>query len=241
MPTPSIKPAATVPKQTLVTAAYDRLRRDIQRGVLRPGERLRLQQLGETYQCGTGALREALSRLVGDSMVAFEDRRGFSVPLINEKHLTDLLELRMVLEERALRESIARGGVEWEVDVMSAFHRLSRAGEQRKDPRIVSEDWEREHGAFHRALVGAYDFPLMHQLRETVNAQFDRYRHVYIQYASRGRDHLAEHREIMEVALRRNADETVRLTRKHLKKTVDLLLAAGFPQDRELTRGRSRR
>ena len=62
-------------------------------------------------------------------------------------------------------------------------------------------------------------------------AQSDRYRHIYLQYASQGRDHGDEHRQIMEAALRRDADQTVELMRRHLKRTVDLLLAAGFAQE----------
>jgi DNA-binding GntR family transcriptional regulator len=228
--TPATGGAATKP--TLVSAAYDRLRRDILRGILRPGERLRLQQLSDAYGCGMGALREALSRLVGDSMVEFEDRRGFSVPAITRKDLSDLLEMRLLLEETALRAAIAKGGVEWEVAVMAAFHRLSRSSDPRtSDPRVVDDDWEHAHSEFHRALVSACDFPLLQQFREVVLAQSDRYRHIYLHYASKGRDHLAEHRLIMEAALRRDADQTVDLMHRHLKRTVDLLLAAGFAQE----------
>jgi DNA-binding GntR family transcriptional regulator len=223
---------APATKPTLVTTAYDRLRRDILRGVLRPGERLRLRVLADHYDCGMGALREALSRLIGDNMVAFEDRRGFSVPAITRKDLSDLLEMRLLLEEKALRESISRGGVDWEVAVMAAFHRLSRASEPRDaDPRIVDEDWEHAHSEFHRALVSGYDLPLLQQFRTVVLAQSDRYRHIYLHYASKGRDHHAEHRQIMEAALRRDADQTVELMSRHLKRTVDLLLAAGFAQE----------
>ncbi len=232
------KPAAPAPaappatKPTLVTAVHDRLRRDILRGVLAPGKRLRLQELSDAYGCGMGALREALSRLVGDSIVEFEDRRGFTVPAITGKDLSDLLEMRLLLEEKALRDSLAKGGVEWEVEVLAAFHRLSRTSDIRAgDPRIVSEEWERAHSAFHHALVAACDFPLLQQFREVVMAQSDRYRHIYLQYASQGRDHGDEHRQIMEAALRRDADQTVELMRRHLKRTVDLLLAAGFAQE----------
>jgi GntR family transcriptional regulator, carbon starvation induced regulator len=56
-----------------------------------------------------------------------------------------------------------------------------------------------------------------------------------------GRDHLAEHRAILEAALRRDADEVVVLMRKHLKRTVDLLLAAGFARDGDKRRKRTRK
>jgi GntR family transcriptional regulator, carbon starvation induced regulator len=154
------------------------------------------------------------------------------VPAITRKDLSDLMEMRLLLEEKALRESILKGGVEWEVAVMAAFHRLSRAGDKRLgDPRVIDDDWEAAHTAFHHALVSGYDSPMLRQFRDVVLAQSDRYRHIYLQYASKGRDHLSEHRQIMDAALRRDADHTVELVTKHLKRTVDLLLSAGFAQD----------
>lgn len=217
-------------KRTLATAAYDRLRHDILHCVLPPGERLRLHQLAETYNFGVGSLREALYRLVGDGLVVSEEQRGFSVSTVSRDHLVDLLQMRLLLEEEGLRKSIAHGGVEWEVDVMSSFHRLSKVSDRNPaDPRLVDPEWERCHAAFHLALVAGCRSPLLLQMREAVYAQGDRYRHFYLAYVAGERDHVTEHRLLMEAALRRDADETVRLIRRHLELTVNSLLAYGMP------------
>src|SRR5581483_10528329 len=123
-------PEASSQKRTLATTIYDRLRADILTCALMPGERLRLHQLAEQYDCGVGALREALNRLVGDGLVASEEQRGFSVSTVSRDHLLDLLHMRLLLEEQGIRRSIERGGVDWEVGVMSAFHRLSKVNER---------------------------------------------------------------------------------------------------------------
>jgi DNA-binding GntR family transcriptional regulator len=213
-------------KRTLATAAYDRLRRDILHCVLRPGERLRLHQLAEAYDFGIGPLREALNRLTGDGLVAFEEQRGFSVSTVSREHLADLLDIRLMLEERGLRRSIELGGVDWEVGVVSAFHRLSKASDRNPaDPRLVDPEWERHHAAFHHALLAGCQSPLLLQMWETIYAQGDRYRYLYLNYVGGRRDHLAEHRRIMESVLRRDADESVQLVRRHLETTVNSLLA----------------
>jgi DNA-binding GntR family transcriptional regulator len=216
-------------KRTLATAAYDRLRADILGCILRPGERLRMHQLAEQYACGVGALREALNRLVGDGLVVSEEQRGFSVSTVSRDQLLDLLHIRLLLEEQGIRRSIELGGVDWEVEVMSAFHRLCKVDERNPDdPRLLDPEWERHHAAFHRALVGACRSPLLLQMRDAVYAQGDRYRHLYRAYLVGTRDHLAEHRVLMEAALRRDADETTRLIREHLELTVHSLLAQGM-------------
>lgn len=218
------------PKRTLAGAAYERLRQDILRCVLPPGERLRLHQLAATYGFGVGAIREALARLTGDGLVLAEEQRGFAVSAVSREHLLDLLQMRLLLEEEALRRSIALGGVDWEVEVMSAFHRLSKVSERHpSDLRIVDPEWELNHTAFHSALVSACGSPLLLQTRQGVYEQGQRYRHYYLAYVAGKRDHVAEHRKIMEVALGRKSEEAVSLLREHLKITVDSLLAHGMP------------
>lgn len=213
------------PKRTLAAAAYDQLRHDILHCVLQPGERLRLQQLADTYKFGIGSIREALYRLVGDGLVLTEDQRGFTVTPLSRESLLDLLRMRLLLEEHGIRESIKHGGVDWEVGVVSAFHRLAKGGDgHAADPRVVDPTWERHHANFHHSLVAGCNSPSLLQMRETVYVQGDRYRHFYLTYVAGERDHLAEHKLLMEAALRRDAEETVRLIRLHLKTTVDSLI-----------------
>jgi GntR family carbon starvation induced transcriptional regulator len=218
------------PKRTLATAAYDRLRHDILHCVLKPGERLRLHQLAESYNFGVGSIREALYRLVGDGLVVSEEQRGFSVSALSHDSLFDLLCMRLLLEEHGIRKSIEEGGVDWEVGVVSAFHRLAKGSSSNSaDPRLVDPEWERCHAAFHYSLVAGCNSPLLLQIREAVYAQGDRYRHFYLTYVAGQRDHLAEHRLLMEATLRRDVEEAVRLIRNHLETTVNSLLGYGIP------------
>lgn len=213
-------------KRTLASAAYDRLRADILGCVLRPGERLRLHQLAEHYACGVGVLREALNRLVGDGLVTSEEQRGFTVSTVSRDDLLDLLQMRLLLEERGIRLSIELGGVDWEVNLMSAFHRLCRVNERNPDdPRLLDPEWERYHAAFHHALVAGCQSPLLLRMRDAIYAQGDRYRHLYRAYLAGERDHLSEHRALMDAALERDADKTAQLIREHLELTVHSLLA----------------
>lgn len=218
------------PKRTLATAAYDRLRHDILHCVLKPGERLRLHQLAESYNFGVGSIREALYRLVGDGLVVSEEQRGFSVSALSHDSLFDLLRMRLLLEEHGIRKSIEDGSVDWEVGVMSAFHRVAKGSSSNSvDPRLVDPEWERCHAAFHYSLVAGCNSPLLLQIRKAVYAQGDRYRHFYLTYVAGQRDHLAEHRLLMEAALRRDAEKAVRLIRNHLETTVNSLLGYGIP------------
>jgi DNA-binding GntR family transcriptional regulator len=167
--------------------------------------------------------------LVGDGLVTSEEQRGFSVSTVSRDHLLDLLQMRLLLEERGIRRSIELGGVDWEVGVMSAFHRLCKVNERNpNDPRLLDPEWERHHAAFHHALVAGCQSPLLLQMRDAIYAQGDRYRHLYRAYLAGERDHLSEHRALTNAALQRDAEMTVRLIREHLELTVHSLLAQGM-------------
>jgi len=219
-------------KRTLASEAYDHLCRDVVHGVLKPGDKLRFNQLVESYGFGVSTLREALTRMMGDGLVVLEDQRGFTVSSVSRAQLLDLLQMRLLLEERAIRLSIERGGVEWEVGVMSAFHRLFKTERPTgEDPRLSDPNWEKCHADFHRALLAGCGSPLLLQMRDNLFMQGERYRRLYQKYVARERDHLGEHRLIMEAAQRRDADECVRLVCDHLRTTVDDVLASEFTQD----------
>jgi len=79
--------------KSLTSLAFERLRCDILAGELLPAERLRIQALSERYQVGATAIREALSRLVTEGLVAAEDQN---------KPLSDS-QLSQMLEEQGIQ------------------------------------------------------------------------------------------------------------------------------------------
>jgi len=116
--------ATSSPSKSLTSQVFGRLRTDILSGQLAPGERLRIQALSEQYAVGATAIREALSRLVSDGFVESEDQRGFCVAPVSRDELVDLTQTRIELESVALQQAVERGGIDWESQVLSSFHRL---------------------------------------------------------------------------------------------------------------------
>src|SRR6201987_2510605 len=111
---------------TRTRAIYERLRRDIIRGTLPPGEKLRIEVLRTRYNVGGTPLREALNRLSTEGLVTQSDQRGFRVTPVSADDLLELTRTRCLINEVALRESITRGGRDWEEGVLLALHRLWR-------------------------------------------------------------------------------------------------------------------
>jgi DNA-binding GntR family transcriptional regulator len=159
--------------------------------------------------------------------VVSEDQRGFRVASVSTEDLIDLTRLRQKLEGMALRMAIENGDDDWEAELVSAFHRLSKAPLRDPDePRFLSEAWEARHRAFHRTLVSACGSPRLLHLRDTLYDQSDRYRRLAVASKYDERDIFAEHKGIFEAAIRRDADAACRLLEAHLDLTARIVLQA---------------
>jgi len=213
--------------QTLNASALTQIRSDIITCRLMPNERLRVEALRERYGMGASPIREALMRLEAEGIVELEQNKGFKVSEVSRENLFDLMRTRVEIESVALRWSLEKGGVEWEANLLSAFHRLSR---QRKiDPLnsdAISEEWSNEHAAFHTAMVSACGSPTLLSIRSRLFEQADRY--VALSIMSNGplRDDVAEHKQLMRTALNRDLDKTLELNRMHITRTLDKVAAS---------------
>ena len=96
-------------KETLASQVYDRLRQDIISVAIEPGEKLHIRSLCARFDVGLSPMREALSRLSSEGLVAQSDHRGFAVAPMGEQDLVDLTRARCWLNELAIRKSIAHG------------------------------------------------------------------------------------------------------------------------------------
>lgn len=204
---------------------YRRLRSDILECRLMPGEKLGFQLLKDRYGAGVGTLREALSHLVGEGFVRTEAGHGFRVAPVSVGDLLDIVELRVDFETRALSDSIQRGDEQWEVEIISAFHLMSKV-----DPGATPQDgpawsdWSLRHQRFHAALVAACGSPWLLHFRAVLFDQASRYRRLAFLHHTRPRNKVDEHRSMMDAVLSRDVAKACDLTERHIRETVDTVL-----------------
>jgi DNA-binding GntR family transcriptional regulator len=216
--------------KSLTAIAFERLRVAILSGELLPRERLRIQALSGRYRVGATAVREALSRLVTEGLVASEEQRGFHVSPVSRAELLDLTQTRLRVEQVALRLSIAHGDIEWESRLLSGLHRLSRT----PLPGAAGRDapWAAAHRGFHEALIGGCGSPWTVRLCQLLYDKSERYRNLAKQRTrERGRDVGSEHRALLEATMARDADGACRLLETHFTQTTQIILAGGLVGD----------
>lgn len=209
---------------TLSETVYARLRSDILMGVLRPGDRLKLDGLRDRYEVSVNTLRETLSRLVSEGLVANEGQRGFMVVPASLADLRDITEMRKLLECRAVRLSAEHADLEWESRVVAAYHKLSRIEDVvDQDPRRWGPQLELYNREFHNALISACGSRWLLTFHGVMYDQSLRYRMLAFQVRDFPREQSrAEHRELLDAALARDADRLVAVVAAHITKGAEL-------------------
>lgn len=208
---------------TLAEKAYLQLREDIAHGQLEAGSKLRIEQLRDHYGIGPTPLREALSRLAADGFVTTEGQRGFRVAQMSPEELEDITNMRILLENQALRRSILTGDDNWEANIVGAFHRLAKLETSSQKERDIGE-WERRNSDFHDALVTACRSIWLRRFSSVLYDQHKRYRNLARAGRFVGRDIHAEHRAIYEATLARDADAACAANEQHIRATANSLL-----------------
>lgn len=206
--------------------AYLLLREDIVAGTLAPGQKLKIEMLKERYDLSVGPLREAMSRLSAEYLIAQEGQRGFRVAPLSAKDAREVGEIRLMVEAEALRKSIPAGDTAWEEKIITTFFRLEQIETApERGPELMGQ-WEQLNGAFHDALVGACDSVWLLRTRETMFRHHERYRRLSRIKTSVTRDIHAEHKALMRAALDRNVEEAIRVIKLHVDKTTKAVSSA---------------
>ncbi|WP_271022270.1 FCD domain-containing protein [Rhizobium sp. RCAM05973] len=219
---------------TLAESVYFNLRNDILHGRLIPGQPLRLESLKTQYGLSFSPLREALNRLHAERLVVSDPPRGFTVAPVSPSEMRDVMNVRILVESQALRQSVELGGDDWETEVVAAFHKLDLQSSRMRDADGTADDnalmqFELRHHEFHRALLSACGSPRLLALFAQLYAETQRYRLPSFRSEGRSpsaRDLSAEHSSIMEATLARRADTAVDLLREHYDRTVAYIINA---------------
>jgi GntR family carbon starvation induced transcriptional regulator len=209
---------------TLNAAVFRRIRAEILSCRLMPNERLRMEALRERYSVGGSPIREALMRLEAEGLVELEQNKGFRVSPVSQEQLIDVMRMRREIEALALRWSIEKGDVEWEANLLGAFHRLSRQTKIDVHGNTIDPNWSREHRAFHAALAAASGSRTLLNIRDGLFDQAARYVALSVMWRAVRRNDIAEHEQIMQAALNRNVSRAVELNNEHIDSTTKKVL-----------------
>lgn len=215
-------------KSTLAARVYQQLRDDIVLGVLRPGQKLKLDSLKGRYDLGMTPLREALYRLSSSALVTVEERRGFTVASVSPAHLAEVIELREDAEVMLLRNAFKHSTLQWESRIVAAFHQLQRTAGNKPNVGPPSSAWEAAHQNFHMALLSAAKLPMLSSFHAVLWDHAARYRNL-AQAVDVRLDVFEGHEQLMKAVIERDEGLACALLRRHISLATAGLMQRLFP------------
>lgn len=219
-------PKKTPRGATLSDRVYASVRDDIVLGRLLPGQKLALGEIAEREGVSFNVVREALNRLTGQRLVHSAPQQGFSVASMTNDELRDLLDVRIEVETAGLTRSVERLDIEWQVEVVAAYHRLSQTHPHDPGTPAVREEWHRAHLQFHHALFSGSGNQRLTDLAVSLSEEHSLYRGWALSMLPEERLGPAEHKAIMDAALGGDAELACALLAQHYRRTTEVLFAA---------------
>ena len=196
-----------------------------------PGARLSIDGLARDLEVSPTPVREAMVSLERSGMVEYVALRGYVVaPMLDERHMVELLDARRVVESAALGRSFER----WEALLadLEAAHRnhaevLARIdGDDTEDYTLVNEHFQADW-AFHNVFFQHADNRYLGTMVENLRTHTHRMRQTWSSGPAAFDGHIAhqEHELILERVRQHNHDGAIAALGNHL----DAVLARSRP------------
>lgn len=208
------------PVATAQQHAVEALRGLIVGGALRPGARVNQEDLAADLGLSVAPIREALRVLEQEGQLTYLPRRGYFVTELNVSDLTEIYELRAVLEERAARHALPALDDE-------ALERVREAARECVEAAGAG-DVAAELAANRRFHFGLLDAPGQPHALRVIRLLWDSteaYRAMYYNSPEERRASLDAHDAILAAADARDADALVAELHAHRERALDVLRA----------------
>jgi DNA-binding GntR family transcriptional regulator len=213
------------PSATRGAEVYEVLRAELLSGDLQPGQKLRMVELARRLGVSQSVVREALTRLGEQGLAVASPQRGFRVHPLSVADVAGLTEARVEIESVALRLAIERGDIQWETRLVAAYH-LLECTPVVNDDEVVDERWAARHSDFHRTLIAGCGNRRLGEVVQALRDSAELYRRWYWALAGDdSRDVAAEHRELKNLALARDAHAAVAALACHINRAPNELIA----------------
>lgn len=196
---------------SLADQVFEHLETDILSGKYQRGDVLTENRLCEILGVSRTPIREALRRLQQEHLI-LETGKGSLVLGITDEDLRDIYIIRESLEAKAARMA-TNSASEDEINELKSAVELQEFYLTKQN----SEQMRIMDNRFHEILYKISGSHVFYNTLLPLHKKVQKYRKVSLQSQSRANESVAEHREILNAIVNRDADAAERLTATHVK------------------------
>ena len=205
---------------------YKELRDAIEKGALKPGERVMEVEIAAWLKVSRTPVRDALRRLETEGVLALEPRNGLVVSSLDRQAMLELYAMREVLEGTAAR-LCARHASDFER--MELEELVKREEKLRGNFEALARHNRLFHEAVHRGAHNRY----LEKSLSAVNDSMWLLGKSQMLMPHRAKTAQSEHRELAAAILKRDPDAAEEAARRHVRAAQRERLKQLFPGDRE--------
>ena len=205
---------------------FHTLRRGIMQGDLKPGERLMEIKLANRLGVSRTPIREAIRMLELEGLVVMIPRKGAQVAEITEKDLKDVLEVRMGLEDLAVKFACQRITDEQLDSLALASRKFEEAVRKEDLTELAQADVD-----FHELIYQATGNERLVQLLNNIREQMYRYRVEYLKDEEIRGSLVQEHDALLEKLRQRNLQGARQVTQCHIERQQAYILDTIYGQN----------
>lgn len=198
---------------------FQTLRQAILRGELKPGERLMEIHLAKKLGVSRTPVREAIRKLELEGLVLMIPRKGAVVAEITISDLEDVLEVRMALEELAVKHACKRI-TEEQLEQMRELSVKFQETLEGDDVGACAQADMKFHEAIYEATGNGRLVQILNNLRE----QMYRYRMEYLKDRQTHQLLVREHEEILKALTERDVEKALAVTGCHIERQKEHII-----------------
>tara|TARA_R100001163_G_scaffold44376_1_gene33516 strand:- start:2122 stop:2748 length:627 start_codon:yes stop_codon:yes gene_type:complete len=193
---------------SLADAIAETLKADIQAGTILPGTRLHQEDLAKRFSVSRVPVRDALFKLNSEGLVSIEANRGAIVTKLTPEQISEIYDLRLILECDALERAI-------KVMTPNDLPAVRRA---LKMCRLQADggDWLTADNEFHRTIYRLSGRTKQVEIIDTLRASVQAYWAQYSTLATNESHWLEQHDALYRCIEQKDARRAVKLLRTHL-------------------------
>lgn len=214
------RPSGKIRRITVADSATTEIRRRILSGEIPDGTPVRQDALAEDFGTSRIPIREALSRLEAEGLVASFPHRGYVVTALSREEIKELFELRAMLEPELIKAAIPNMTRQ---DFSAAEAILSQYTSDLDNNDVHS--WGELNTQYHLALYNASGRKKTIEIVRGLLVNTDRYTRLVITLDNGVENAKEDHGGLLDLCRKGAVNQAVALTRDHIQRAEAGLIA----------------
>jgi len=213
-----------IQRERAVDSVYQAMRQAIVTCVIKPGERLNVEELSQKFGVSLTPVRGAIQQLATEGLIEIRPRSGTFVANLNYQEVDETFKIRCALECLAGEEAVRRISPE-------QIRRLKELLKSLKKKVVTDQDrkaHEKDNSELHQIIVEAAANRKLQEMYNALNAHIKivRIHAAETNWPVRMQEEQAEHEAIVAALESSDVEALTAALRKHIYRAKDSMLGA---------------